>query len=62
MSDELVLASASPRRRRLLGEAGLSFSVDPARIEEILPPGPIEGAVEQVSLEKARAVAARHPE
>jgi septum formation protein len=33
----LILASASPRRRQLLEEAGYSFEVDPSEIEEPAP-------------------------
>jgi len=32
---ELILASASPRRHELLGEAGIAFSAVPAEIEEV---------------------------
>jgi septum formation protein len=35
----LVLASASPRRRELLRNAGIEFRVEPTRIPEILRPG-----------------------
>ncbi len=35
----LVLASASPRRRELLTQAGFSFTVHPANIPEDLAPG-----------------------
>lgn len=53
-----MLASASPRRRELLGRLCASFDVVPARIDERLPPGPLEAAVAALALEKARAVAA----
>ena len=33
----LILASASPRRRQLLVEHGYTFTVQPANIEEIMP-------------------------
>ena len=40
MSDAaLILASASPRRRALLGLLGLSYSVEPADIDEVQSPG-----------------------
>jgi septum formation protein len=39
MKPRLILASASPRRRQLLEEAGYSFEVDPSGIEEP-EPGP----------------------
>jgi len=42
----LVLASASPRRRRLLALAGLDFEVVPAEVDE--SPRPDEGAADQV--------------
>jgi len=34
----MILASASPRRRRLLAEYGYAFTVRPAEIEETMPP------------------------
>jgi septum formation protein len=58
----IVLASASPRRQLLLTEAGYSFVVDPSRIEEPEPTGPVDPAEYAVGLawRKARAVASRH--
>ena len=58
----LVLASASPRRRQLLEDAGVSLEVDPAEVDEALLAGetPAEH-VQRLALAKARAVAARHP-
>jgi septum formation protein len=63
----LILASASPRRRELLAQAGLEFVVEPADIDETPLPG--EGAaayVQRLATEKAQAVCARyaaaHPE
>ncbi|MGD8394665.1 MAG: Maf family protein [Candidatus Eiseniibacteriota bacterium] len=55
----LVLASRSPRRRELLARLGLEFTVEPADIDEIHPPGlsPREAA-EHVAAAKARTVAA----
>jgi septum formation protein len=57
---ELVLASASPRRRQLLGRAGIPFRVVPADIDEAARPGetPRE-LVLRLAGEKARAVAAK---
>jgi septum formation protein len=37
MKPRLILASASPRRRRLLEEEGYPFEVDPSGIEEPVP-------------------------
>jgi len=55
----LVLASASPRRRELLSQAGYAFEILPAEICEDLRPGetPI-GYVLRLAREKAEAVAA----
>lgn len=38
----LILASASPRRRLLLTEAGYTFEVDPSGIAEPEPEGPVD--------------------
>lgn len=57
----LVLASASPRRRELLGLLGLPFEVSPSRYEEENPaahPDPAAFAV-HLALGKARDVAQR---
>jgi len=59
---ELILASASPRRRDLLDQIGVRFRCDPANIDESLQPGEKPAAyVERMAREKALAVAARHP-
>jgi septum formation protein len=39
---KLILASASPRRRQLLAEAGYAIEVDPSGIDEPEPTGPID--------------------
>jgi len=56
----LVLASASPRRRALLAEAGLDFEVVPPEVDEDVAPGidPFEAATE-LAVRKALAVAQR---
>lgn len=54
----LILASASPRRRELLGRICPAFTVVPADVDESLDPGPVAAAVERLALRKARAVAA----
>lgn len=53
----LVLASASPRRRELLAQAGFSFTVRPSAIPEEMQPGenPIAFAM-RLAREKADAV------
>ena len=59
----LVLASASPRRRELLANAGLRFDVAPARIDETRAPSEAPDAlVNRLARTKAREVAARHRE
>lgn len=58
----LVLASASPRRREILAEAGLRFEILPAEIDETPLPGESPAAlVERLAREKALAVAQRLP-
>ncbi len=58
MEHAIVLASASPRRRALLGEAGLAFEVRPVDVDEDLEPygDPLEAA-ERLAERKARACA-----
>lgn len=58
---KLVLASASPRRRELLAQAGFAFDVITADIPELRKPGedPIR-FVTRLAREKAEAVAERH--
>ncbi|HMD76541.1 MAG TPA: Maf family protein [Terracidiphilus sp.] len=56
----LVLASASPRRRELLAQAGFSFEVHPAHIpEDPLPNEDPVAYVTRVAREKAEAVFAQ---
>ena len=62
MTKPIVLASSSPRRRELLEKTGLEFIVDAAEINEdhgrrMKPPE----LAKTISMEKAQAVAARHP-
>jgi septum formation protein len=53
----LVLASASPRRARILQELGVSFTVKPANVDESLLPGEDGStAVERLARAKAFAV------
>jgi septum formation protein len=62
LARRLVLGSASPRRRELLGRLGLTFEVDPADIDESTRPQESPHAyVTRLAAEKARRVAERHP-
>ncbi|RKH40057.1 Maf family protein [Corallococcus sicarius] len=62
-TDLLVLASASPRRKDLLAQLGLRFTVAAADIDETPMAGEIaRNYVHRLAVEKARAVAARHPD
>jgi len=62
MTKTVVLASASPRRKELLEKTGLKFVVDAPEINEdhgrTMKPAEL---AKTISLEKAEAVAARHP-
>ena len=59
----LILASASPRRRELLGGMGLTFSVCPCDVDETVPAGMHpRDAVVLLARRKAEAVAARYPD
>ena len=60
MALTLVLASASPRRARLLRELGVEFEVVVSHVDESLHPGESgELAAERLAREKALAVASR---
>lgn len=56
----LVLASGSPRRRELLGQAGFDFDIDVADIDESIHEGetPVAATV-RLAIEKAEAVVRR---
>jgi septum formation protein len=57
----LILASASPRRRELLTQAALSFTVEAADLnEDRLPDEAAAAYVQRLAVEKAQAVWNRH--
>lgn len=57
-----ILASQSPRRRELLSMLGLKFEIQTADIDETMDPSlPVEEAVAQVCLKKARCVGEQNP-
>jgi septum formation protein len=58
----LILASASPRRKALLDQLGVSYTCDPAHIDESHRVGEQPSDyVQRMAQEKAQAVAARYP-
>lgn len=54
---KIVLASASPRRRELLANAGVIFQVCTSNSEEVITFEKPEDVVAELSLQKAKAVA-----
>ncbi|MGK2933913.1 MAG: Maf family protein [Gemmatimonadaceae bacterium] len=63
MKPMVVLASASPRRRKLLELIGIEHSVVPSNLDETMQPGEEpEGHALRLAVEKARAVAGAHPD
>jgi septum formation protein len=59
----LILASASPRRRELLTEAGIEFLVAPADVNEVAPPYLTPAELAQLNARnKAKHVAALYPD
>jgi nucleoside triphosphate pyrophosphatase len=60
---EVVLASASPRRRDLLALVGIVHTVQPADVDESLVVGELpEQYAERLSRTKAETIAGRHPD
>lgn len=55
---QIILASASPRRRELLQQAGICFEVCPAKGEEVITKERPEEIVMELASQKAREVAA----
>lgn len=59
----LILASQSPRRRRLLHRLGVEFTVQVSPAEEVIPPGAKPSAIVQtLAAAKATPVAGDHPD
>lgn len=59
---KIILASASPRRRELMQQAGLDFEICVSTKEEKKGPWGPEEMVRRLSEQKARDVAERYPE
>ena len=58
---KLILASASPRRRELLTQVGVSFVLEVSDVEDVLDDTlSLELQVQSLALQKAQAVAAQH--
>ncbi len=58
----LILASASPRRRELLGAVGVPFRVIPSRVDEECLPGEVPRRFAlRAARDKGAEVASRHP-
>lgn len=53
----LILASASPRRKELLGKIGLEFDIIPAKGEEVVTKNLPWEVVEELSFQKAKEIA-----
>lgn len=53
---EIILASASPRRRELLGQIGLEFQIQVSHVEEKITATLPHSIVEELSARKAEAV------
>ena len=59
----LILASASPRRKELLGHLGVSFDIRAADIDESVQTGePPRAYVERLARSKALTIATREPQ
>lgn len=58
---DLILASASPRRRAILRAAGIRFRVDPSRVDENIGEKNPRRLVLKLARLKALEVSARHP-
>lgn len=57
---KIILASNSPRRRELLYRLGISFTIDPADVDETVSPGEAVGSYAvRIALAKASTTAGR---
>lgn len=54
---QIILASASPRRKELLEQIGITFDICPARGEEVLTKSVPQEAVQELAGQKAKEVA-----
>jgi septum formation protein len=62
LNTDFILASSSPRRKKLLELIGLPFTVQPSPVEETIPLQAVpDRIVRSLAKEKAEAVASRYP-
>lgn len=59
---KIILASASPRRKELLGKIGMEFEILPAKGEEVITKSLPWEVVEELSYEKAMEIAKQQKE
>lgn len=59
---KFILASASPRRKELIGHLKIPFEIETADIEEISSHSDPVKFCEEIALEKGRFIFERHPE
>lgn len=59
MNSEIILASASPRRRELLHQVGIEPRILPSRLEEVITCTEPEEVVKELSRQKAEEVAGK---
>lgn len=59
--NQIILASQSPRRKKLLEQIGLSFEVFPSDVKEISSESDPALMVEELALLKAKDISSNHP-
>lgn len=57
LKEQIILASASPRRRELLMQAGIEFICKPSDVEEVITKSAPQDVVEELSRQKALDIA-----
>jgi septum formation protein len=63
MNRQIILASVSPRRKELLTQMGIQFTVVPSNFNEVLNPDrPTMDVAQELGLGKALAVAEQYPD
>ena len=63
MKNDFILASASPRRKELLEQAGYTFEIIPSECDETVPEGlSPKDIVEGLAYQKALDIYSSHPD